>query len=100
MLETSDLPIGLFGSEEFTLTEFSLDPGHVLVIYSDGVAEATDLSGTEYGADRLRALISENCQQQSLDASTLLAVCRDDLQAFRQNGSKTDDVTLFVLVRR
>jgi len=58
------------------------------------------LSGTEYGADRLRALIGENCQQQSLDASTLLAVCRDDLQAFRQNGSKTDDVTLFVLVRR
>src|SRR4051794_1353158 len=100
VLEASDLPIGLFGGEEFTLTEFSLDPGDVLVIYSDGVPEATDLFGSEYGADRLRTLIGENCQKQNLDAPTLLAACRDDLLEFRRNGSKMDDVTLFVLVRR
>ena len=56
ILETSDLPIGLFGSEEFTLTELSLHSGHGLVIYSDGVSEATDLAGQEYGANRLREL--------------------------------------------
>jgi sigma-B regulation protein RsbU (phosphoserine phosphatase) len=95
-LETSDLPIGLFGSEEFALTELSLDPGHGLVIYSDGVSEATDLSGTEYGADRLRELIG---QKHRLDASTLLAACRDDLGEFRRNAIKTDDVTLLVLGR-
>lgn len=100
VLETSDLPIGLFGSEEFSVTELSLDPGHGLVIYSDGVSEATDLSGREYGGDRLQALICHERQKQSLDASTLLAACRDDLGEFRQNASKTDDVTLLVLGRR
>ena len=95
-LELSDLPIGLFGSEEFALIELSLDCGHGLVIYSDGVSEATDSSGREYGADRLTGLIG---QKQSLNASTLLAACRDDLSEFRRNASKIDDVTLFVLGR-
>ncbi|HEX4807936.1 MAG TPA: SpoIIE family protein phosphatase [Bryobacteraceae bacterium] len=95
-LETSDLPIGLFGGEEFTLTELSLYPGHGMVIYSDGVPEATDLSGREYGTDRLRELIG---QRQALHASTLLAACRDDLSDFRRNAARTDDVTLFVIGR-
>ena len=96
VLETSDLPIGLFGSEEFTLTELSFAPGQGLVIYSDGVSEATDLSGTEYGTHRLRELIG---QKNSLNASTLLAACRDDLGEFRRHAAKTDDVTLLVVGR-
>jgi sigma-B regulation protein RsbU (phosphoserine phosphatase) len=95
-LETSDLPIGLFGSEEFALTELSLNCGHGLVIYSDGVSEATDISGIEYGVDRLSTLIA---QKQALNAAMLLAACRDDLGEFRRDAPKTDDVTLFVLAR-
>ncbi len=95
-LQTSDLPIGLFGSENFTLTELALNPGHGLVIYSDGVTEATDLTGAEYGADRLRSMIGQN---QDWNVSTLLANCRDDLAAFRHNAARTDDVTLFILGR-
>jgi len=95
-LECSVLPIGLFGSEEFTVTEMSLDPGDGLVIYSDGVSEAADLSGTEYGADRLRELIG---QKHTPSAATLLAACREDLTEFRRSAPKTDDVTLFVLSR-
>jgi sigma-B regulation protein RsbU (phosphoserine phosphatase) len=95
-LETSDLPIGLFGSEAFTLTELSLASGDGLVIYSDGVSEATDLAGTEYGADRLREVIG---RKKGLNASTLVATCREDLEGFRRNAVKTDDVTLFILGR-
>jgi sigma-B regulation protein RsbU (phosphoserine phosphatase) len=96
VLETSDLPIGLFGSEEFTLTQLSLAPGDGLVIYSDGVSEATDLSGSEYGADRLRELIG---RKKDMNASSLVAACREDLEEFRRNAEKTDDVTLFILGR-
>jgi sigma-B regulation protein RsbU (phosphoserine phosphatase) len=99
ILERSDLPIGLFGGAEFNVTELCLDPGNVLVIYSDGVSEATDSTGQEYGVDRLRGLLGLKRQGQPLNASTILAACRDDLGAFRQNASKMDDVTLFVLVR-
>jgi sigma-B regulation protein RsbU (phosphoserine phosphatase) len=96
VLEATDLPIGLFGSGEFALTELSLDSGHGLVIYSDGVSEATDLAGREYGPERLRDLIS---RKHTLDALPLLAACREDLTEFRRHAIKTDDVTLFVLGR-
>jgi serine phosphatase RsbU (regulator of sigma subunit) len=95
-VENSNLPIGLFDSEEFALTEVLLAPGHGLVIYSDGVSEATDWLGREYGADRIRELIR---QKHTLNASSLLAMCRDDLTEFRRNAAKADDVTLFVLAR-
>jgi sigma-B regulation protein RsbU (phosphoserine phosphatase) len=95
-LETSDFPIGLFGGAEFALTKLSLDPGDGLVIYSDGVSEATDSSGQEYGAHRLRELIN---QKRAANPSTLLAACRDDLTEFCRNSAKIDDVTLFVAGR-
>jgi len=95
-LEAAGLPIGMFGIEEFSVSELQLEPGQGLVIYSDGVSEATDTLGTEYSANRLRELIG--CQQ-ALNPSALLAACSDDLTSFRRNAPKLDDVTLFVLGR-
>jgi sigma-B regulation protein RsbU (phosphoserine phosphatase) len=86
----------LFGGERFALEEFALERGEALVIYSDGVSEATDKSGNEYGAERLRELIGG---KGSVNASAILAACRDDLGEFRRNAAKTDDVTLFILSR-
>ena len=66
------------------------------MIYSDGFSEATDQSGREYRADRLRNLIN---RQRPVNASAVLAACRNDLNEFRQHVPKTDDVTLFVMSR-
>jgi sigma-B regulation protein RsbU (phosphoserine phosphatase) len=94
-LEGSDLPVGIFSDSEFSVTELCLEPGQSLLIYSDGVSEATDDSGAEYGAERLQRLIGGT----HLTGSTeLVAACRDDLAAFRGNR-RSDDATLFVLTR-
>jgi sigma-B regulation protein RsbU (phosphoserine phosphatase) len=95
-LEAAGLPIGLFSREEFTVSELQLEPGEGLVIYSDGVSEAADALGGEYGVDRLRELIG--CRQL-LGPAALLDACRDDLSLFRRDAPKLDDVTLFVLGR-
>jgi sigma-B regulation protein RsbU (phosphoserine phosphatase) len=94
-LETSNLPVGMFSDEEFSVSELELGLGHSMVIYSDGVPEATDASGLEYGVERLRRLIQVRCP----NSLTLIANCRDDLALFRGHAGKTDDVTLFVLNR-
>jgi sigma-B regulation protein RsbU (phosphoserine phosphatase) len=95
-LGNADLPIGLFSNDRFALTELSLEAGDGLVIYSDGVSEATDWLGNEYGVDRLRELIG---RKPRVNAAAMLAACRDDLGEFRRNAAKADDVTLFVLSR-
>jgi sigma-B regulation protein RsbU (phosphoserine phosphatase) len=96
VLETAGLPIGLFSREQFSVGELQLEAGDGLVIYSDGVSEAADDVGGEYGADRLRDLIRF---RQALSPAALLAACRDDLALFRRDAPKLDDVTLFVLGR-
>ncbi len=95
-LEMSNLPIGLFKSEDFLVSQICLEAGHSLVVYSDGVSEALDESGEEYGIERLRRQIAG---RQTFDPSEMLLACRKDLAQFRGHGPKTDDVTLFVLGR-
>lgn len=94
--DQADLPVGLFASEEFTVTELRFKPGDGLVIYSDGVSETVGPSGDEYSAHRLQKVIRNS---GLANAETLVATCRDDLKAFRAHAPKLDDVTLFVLGR-
>ena len=95
-LDVADLPIGLFARVDFSVTELQFEPGQGLMIYSDGVSEAANAHGFEYGTDRLRELIGI---QQPFNASSLLSACRNDLSLFRKDTPKSDDVTLFVLGR-
>jgi phosphoserine phosphatase RsbU/P len=96
VLEGSNLPVGMFGHEEFSLAELSLDRGERIIIYSDGVSDAVNGSDAEYGTDRLRRLIGQHCSAAPAD---MLSACLDDLSAFRGHTRKNDDVTLFVLSR-
>jgi serine phosphatase RsbU (regulator of sigma subunit) len=45
LLGVSDFPMGVFGSQEFSVNELSLRPGQCMLIYSDGVPEVKDVSG-------------------------------------------------------
>lgn len=94
-LEASDLPVGVFCDTEFSVADLCLEPGQSMLIYSDGVSEATDGLGEEYGAERLRQLIAG---ATLWSPAALVAACRDDLAAFRGN-QRADDVTLFALTR-
>jgi sigma-B regulation protein RsbU (phosphoserine phosphatase) len=95
-LEFSGLPVGMFCQEEFSVGELAFDAGQFMVIYSDGVSEATDHASAEYGVERLQRLMGK---YRSTHPSALLAACRDDLASFRRDATKTDDATLFVIGR-
>jgi phosphoserine phosphatase RsbU/P len=95
-VEASGLPVGMFCNEDFPVQELWLERGQGLVMYSDGVSEATDVSGAEYGADRLCKLISDN---GLATPSALVAACRDDLAVFCHGAQRSDDITLLVLAR-
>jgi sigma-B regulation protein RsbU (phosphoserine phosphatase) len=96
-LEISNLPLGLFCEEHFTVGEIQLSPGEGIVIYSDGVSEAADMSGAIYGDERIRSLVGPAA---GVNPSALVSACIDDLTMFRSHAPKTDDVTFFVLGRK
>ena len=52
-------PLGIFPGAEFEVGEARLQHGDVLVLYSDGITEATSTSGEEFGELRLRELMEK-----------------------------------------
>ena len=77
---------------ECSVEEVNLHPGDVLVICTDGVTEAPNLQGEEYGEDRLARLIQAN---RDLPANKLMAVIQASVEEF-SGATQADDITLIV----
>ena len=79
---------------ECVTQKISLSPSDLLVIYTDGVTEANDASGNEFGEDRLVDLIRANL---ALTPEQLIAQIQSSVISFSANN-QFDDLTL-VLAR-
>ena len=89
-------PLGLLPTALYQAGEVTLGPGDLLVLYTDGIVEAVDPDGEEYGLDRLKQL----CLRHRGAAPAAVAEALDrDLLAFVRGTPFPDDRTV-VLVRR
>ncbi len=61
-LDSTDMILGVPGFEKspFTMNKGSWEPGDLLVLYSDGITEATNREDEEFGEERLEQIILEN----------------------------------------
>ena len=94
-LETGGVVLGLFDTASYEEETLKLEPGDLIVLFSDGVTEAMNAEDEEFTDDRLIACANAHrgkAPQQVLDA--LLA----DVHAFCAGEAQSDDVTA-VLVR-
>jgi serine phosphatase RsbU (regulator of sigma subunit) len=73
-----------------------LAPGDTLVLYSDGITEATNVAGDEYGMERLRRIVLANV---SGPAEGLARNVLDDVASFLLGEKPHDDQSLLVLRR-
>jgi sigma-B regulation protein RsbU (phosphoserine phosphatase) len=96
IIDGAGLPLGLFGGEEFTVSELCLEPGQRLVLYTDGYSEALSRTGDEYGRDRLMQVIRT---RDSFNAHQLIRDCQADVAKFRASGPMNDDMSMLVLER-
>ncbi|HNQ16037.1 MAG TPA: SpoIIE family protein phosphatase, partial [Pyrinomonadaceae bacterium] len=96
-LESGGFPLGILPTAEYELGETSLAPGEALVVYSDGVSEAANLRGDEFGLDRLSEVVSRNL---TASASGLRDKVESSLSTFTQNAPAGDDITLVIVKRK
>lgn len=85
--------IGLMSDAPFQVSEHSYESGDILVLYTDGVAEARSLDGRQFGRDGIADFIGERA---SGSAESLLAGLWTRLGE-HANGEKHDDATLMVV---
>jgi len=90
------LPLGMFCTSTYGSTKLQLNEGQTLVLYTDGLSEAQDGGGTEYGEARLMEFFGA---KKSLGAEALTVACLEDWTSFSSVASRTDDLTLMMLER-
>src|SRR5579872_322546 len=85
------LPIAKYGEQYARLGK-----GDVLVIYSDGVTEATDLAEEEYGEERLTEIVR---QHRADSADAIVNAVTESVNRFAAGAPQADDITLIVAKR-
>ncbi len=91
-LDSTATVIGLFSRWDCVSRRVTLSPGDLLVIYTDGVTEATDASGNEFGEARLSETVRRNLTQSP---NELLSTIQDAVEKFSV-GEQSDDLTLVI----
>jgi serine phosphatase RsbU (regulator of sigma subunit) len=92
-LASGSVPVGLFSSATYADERTQLEPGDVLVIFSDGVTEALNLAGDEFGEERLSV---EVMKTRTAPLSDILQGVISAVQTFAAGASQSDDVTVLV----
>ena len=101
LIDTVDLgfPVGLVEDIGEFVAEMviELNPGDVAVVYTDGITEAENMEGVQYGLDRMVELAG---QQQGRSATEILDVILADVREFIGKQKVYDDITLLVLKQK
>lgn len=92
-LETGGLPLGMFGVAAYQEGTEKIGPGSRLLMYTDGVCDASDHDGTEFGEERLVELLRA---EQHADAELLQRAVRDEITRHCA-GVFSDDVTILAV---
>jgi serine phosphatase RsbU (regulator of sigma subunit)/catechol 2,3-dioxygenase-like lactoylglutathione lyase family enzyme len=91
-LEPTATVLGIFRDWESDVAEVGLEPGDTLVIYTDGITEATNAIGEEFGQSRLSAVL---CEHADLQPADLVRTVIDAIGEFAGEDQQ-DDLTLVV----
>lgn len=88
------LPIGLFPNRKYQIQERQLQPGDLLICFSDGVTEANNPAGEEFGEARLSAAVVRG---RALDTRELSKSILGEVENFSAGAGQNDDITLMVV---
>jgi sigma-B regulation protein RsbU (phosphoserine phosphatase) len=93
-VEIKSIPIGVERQTSYEQRELSLKDGDVVVLYTDGIVEAMNEQGKQYGRKNLGTIIHK---YHGLPAKEIANKIKGDLQAFVGQSRQHDDQTALVL---
>lgn len=99
--KSSGLPLGILGDSGYDEATIALEPGDLLLLYTDGITEAmtpADGSGVRqlFGTERLDAILLEH---RSGGPEEVLRAIREAVGTFSHHAPATDDRTLIAIRR-
>ncbi|HYA18279.1 MAG TPA: SpoIIE family protein phosphatase [Bryobacteraceae bacterium] len=88
--------IGLLPSIDYKEHRLQLEPGDLLVIYSDGVTEAVNAANEQFGVARLADIVAA---QREKSAGEIVSTVNSAVETFTGGAPQSDDITLIVARR-
>ena len=96
-LRTGGMAMGVLPDIEYVEHTTHLHPGDTLVLYTDGLIEASDSEGQMFRKDRLKEVIQAH---RSVSAEELAKSIDDAVAAFVGDAPQSDDLTLVIIKRQ
>jgi len=93
-IERGGLPLGMFKDTRYYEYYLAVEPGQILVLYTDGVTEATSPDGEEYGRERLENTVRQHRELRSRD---LINFLHKDIMSWTGSIGAGDDITFFII---
>jgi phosphoserine phosphatase RsbU/P len=93
-LETGGVVLGLFDNATFEEETLALHPGDAIVLFSDGVTEAFNAAGEDFGDERLLAGIETH---RGKAPQALLDALLGEVRSFCGGAPQSDDMTMVVI---
>jgi sigma-B regulation protein RsbU (phosphoserine phosphatase) len=92
--ERGGVPLGMFRDSRYYEYFCPIEPGQILVLYTDGITEAMNPAGEEYGRDRLTKAVRN---ARHLPAREMIEFIHRDLLHWTAGVGARDDVTFFIV---
>jgi serine phosphatase RsbU (regulator of sigma subunit) len=93
-LEQGGTVLGLFPQATYDEETVQLEPGDVIVAFSDGVSESMNLAGDQYEESRIEACVRSNLDKSP---SEILEALLADVRTFSEGTPQHDDLTALIL---
>jgi sigma-B regulation protein RsbU (phosphoserine phosphatase) len=93
-LDKGGLILGLFEHATYDQETITLQPGDLVVVFSDGVSEALDPEGAEFGEDRILECLLAH---RALDPPQMLEALTGAVHRFAAGATQSDDVTALIV---
>jgi sigma-B regulation protein RsbU (phosphoserine phosphatase) len=92
-LECSNFPLGILPEADFATAEVHADEGDVFALYTDGLLEATNAAGEEFGIKRFEIELRKH------GSAPLSVICQSLQESVASHGAQLDDQSV-LLIRR
>ncbi|MCK5201428.1 MAG: serine/threonine-protein phosphatase, partial [Spirochaetales bacterium] len=88
------LPVGIEPSTRYKQKNTTLHKGDIVIAYTDGIIEAMNTEGEQYGYDALVNMVKSNPDCTTKELKELI---EKDLEQFTRGAKQHDDQTLIIL---
>ena len=86
--------MGMFEHIDFSHVEMELQPGDMLLLYTDGINEAENMDGKQFGMENLARIALESSARSPIE---LIRAIIEDVTQFSEGQEQKDDITLLIM---